>query len=270
VVVGARLTGADGLPSCAGGVCRGGDLSAWTEVQASTGDWIPVDATPQHTVAVTDTVVRQRDPENATDARPSTAQEVVPPDPVQRDAAHAPAATQTDDGPAELWAVLRVAGISLAVLVILVGPLLVVLGAKAARRRGRRNAPNPAGRVVGGWDEFVDAAVDHGMPAPDGRTRVEYAEEQASVRAGGRATTLAAVADQAVFSDSTPSGAEVGEFWRIVDEERRRFAASLPLVRRVLAALSLRSFLRELRPARARARRAARTTEGRGPGASGT
>jgi hypothetical protein len=266
VVVGTRLTGGDdGVPSCGGGVCRGGDLTAWTEVQAST-----VDATPQHTVGVTDTVVHQRDPENATDARPSTAQEVVPPDPVQRDAARAPAVKQTDDGPAELWAVVRVAGIALAVLAILAGPLLVIVGAKAARRRGRRNAPDNTGRVVGGWDEFVDAAVDHGMPAPGGRTRVEYAAEHAAVDAAARAGTLAHAADQAVFSEVSLSDAEAGEFWRIVDEERRRLAASLPLVRRVLAALSLRSFLRELRPARARGRRAARTTEGRGPGTSGT
>ncbi|WP_052226328.1 transglutaminase-like domain-containing protein [Microbacterium mangrovi] len=274
VVVGARLTGGDdGVPSCAGGVCRGGDLTAWTEVQSSSGDWIPVDATPQHTVGVTDTVVRQRDPENATDARPSTAQEVVPPDPVQRDAAHAPAVKQQDAGPAALWAALRVAGIFLAALVILLGPLLVILGAKAVRRRGRRNAPDTAGRVVGGWDEFVDAAVDHGMPVQTGRTRVEFAREHAewsaAERAEGHAATLAAVADHAVFSDAALSDAEAGEFWRIVDEERRRLAASLPVVRRVLAALSLRSFLRELRPARARARRAARTTEGRGPGTTG-
>jgi hypothetical protein len=189
---------------------------------------------------------------------------------VQRDAAHAPAVKQTDDGPAVLWAVLRVAGIALAALAILVGPLLVILGAKAVRRRGRRTSPDTAGRVVGGWDEFVDTAVDHGMPAPAGRTRVEFAADHGAVHAAGRAAALAAVADRAVFSDETPSDAEAGEFWRIVDEERRRFAASLPLVRRVLAALSLRSFLRELRPARARGRRAARTTEGRGPGASGT
>jgi hypothetical protein len=263
VVVGARLVGGDdGVASCTGGVCRGGDMTAWTEVQASTGEWIPVDATPQHTVGVTETVVRQRDPENATDARPSAAQEVVPPDPVQRDAAHAPAVKAPDDGPAQLWIALRVGGIALAALLILVGPLLVVIGAKAVRRRGRRSAPDTAARVVGGWDEFVDAAVDHGMPAPAGRTRVEFADEHATMHAA----TLAEVADRAVFADASPSDADADEFWRIVDAERRRLSASLPLVRRALAALSLRSFLRELRPARARARRAGRKTEGRGPG----
>jgi hypothetical protein len=266
VVVGARLTGGDdGVPACSGGVCRGGDLTAWTEVQASTGDWIPVDVTPQHTVAVTDTVVHQRDPQNPTDVRPSTAQEVVPPDPVQRDAGNTAVPKQTQDDGAELWAVLRVGGIALAVLVILLGPLFAIVGAKAARRHSRRRDPDAAARVVGGWDEYVDTAVDHGTPEPVGRTRTEFAEEQQSAGAA----TLAAVADRAVFSDSSLSDAEAGEFWGIVDAERRRMRASLPVLRRLAAALSLRSFLRELRPARARARRAGGQTEGRGPGSTG-
>ncbi|HKT57497.1 MAG TPA: transglutaminase domain-containing protein, partial [Microbacterium sp.] len=111
VVVGARLRGDGGLPSCARGVCRGGDLTAWTEVQASTGEWIPVDVTPQHTVGVTDATTRQRDPENATDVRPSTAQQVVPPDPVQRDAAHTSGPKQGDTGAAALWAAARIGAI---------------------------------------------------------------------------------------------------------------------------------------------------------------
>ena len=265
VVVGARLRGDDGLPSCVRGVCRGADLTAWTEVQASTGEWIPVDVTPQHTVGVTDATSRQRDPENATDVRPSTARQVVPPDPVQRDAAHTPAPKQGDTVAAELWAAARIGGIALLVLVILLGPLVVIVGAKAVRRRGRRRRASGTGaRVVGGWDEYVDTAVDHGMPAPGDRTRAEVAAEHATAQAA----VLAAVADRAVFSDAAPSDGDAGEFWRIVDAERRRFAASLPLVRRLLAALSLRSFVRELRPARARSRRAGRKTEGRGSGAS--
>lgn len=264
VVVGARLRGDEGLPSCAGGVCRGADLTAWTEVQASTGDWIPVDVTPQHTVGVTDATTRQRDPENATDVRPSTAQQVVPPDPVQRDAAHTPAPKQGDGVAAGIWAAARIGGIALLALVILFGPLLVVVGAKAARRRARRRSPDAAARVVGGWDEYVDTAVDHGMPAPGDRTRAEVAAEHATAQAA----VLAAVADRAVFSDAALSDGDAGEFWTIVDDERRRFATSLPLVRRLLAALSLRSFVRELRPARARSRRAGRKTEGRGSGAS--
>jgi len=189
---------------------------------------------------------------------------VVPPDPVRRDATHASPARQTPHGTPGLWAVARVGALALAALAILLSPLLAILAAKALRRRARRRVPDAASRVVGGWDEYVDAAVDHGMPEPGDSTRAELAAQHASAPAAA----LAAVADRAVFSDAALSDDEAAEFWRIVDSERRRFAASLPLWRRVPAALSLRSLLRGLKTAGARPRRA-RKTEGRGPGSAG-
>src|SRR5690606_38831456 len=110
------------------------------------------------------------------------------------------------------------------------GPALLVLIAKALRRRGREREADAARRVVGGWDEFVDVAVDHGRPPPRTHTRAELAEVY-----GGAAPTLAAGADRAVFSDEPIDESDSAEFWRIVDEERRRFARELPMWRRALA-----------------------------------
>lgn len=245
VVVGARLSSEDGLRTCDNGACRGGDIVAWTEVQSAEGDWVPIDVTPQSAVAPQTDLTVQRDPQNETEVRPENAEEVVPPDPVQQDAA---ASDESDDSPpadlSGLWAVLRVSGIVLAILVLVLGPLAVIVLAKALRRRARRGAENPGARIVAGWDEYVDAAVDHGLPAPHTRTR----EEAAAGYATPRGILLADRADRAVFSPEAVTSAESDEFWRIVEEERRAFSRRESVWRSFVAAVSLRSFTREISP----------------------
>ena len=244
VVLGARLNAVDGLPACDDGRCRAGDLAAWVEVQAATGEWVAADVTPQHSEPVASELLRQRDPENPTEVRPESAEEVVPPDPVQQESADddAPDAPQVDLS--ALWAGLRIAGAAALALTVLFGPFLVVLGAKAWRRRRRREGADAAARIAGGWEEYVDSAVDHGLPAPGVRTRSEVAAAYQRPAAAG----LAAVADRAVFSDAAIADAEAVEFWRIVDSERAGLAAGRPVWHRFAAALSLKSFTRSLTP----------------------
>jgi hypothetical protein len=106
----------------------------------------------------------------------------------------------------------------------------------------------------------VDAAVDHGLPAPHTQTRTELA----AAYGAPLAATLAVTADRAVFSDQDLHDDDATRFWAIVDDERRRMMAAVPLWRRLLAAVSLRSFLRGLprtAPHRDRRRSATRSTE---------
>ncbi len=243
VVVGARLGDAGDLPACAEGVCRAGDLAAWVEVQSAQGEWIAVDATPQHAEGVLTEVRRQRDPEVPTEVRPETAQEVIPPDPVQQDSTP----DSEDDDVAgfdwgAFWEVARIAGIGLFLALAALGPFLVVVGAKASRRRARRTAAGASARVVGGWDEYIDATVDHGAAAPGVRTRSEVAEASGSPAVGG----LAVTADRAVFSEHTISDDDAAAFWRIVDDERRRLRRQSTVWGRIAAAVSLTSFTRSL------------------------
>lgn len=251
VVLGARVSAEDAaVPVCEDGACRAGDLTAWVEVQSAAGDWIAVDVTPQHTESVDTEVRRQRDPENPTDVRPETAREVVPPDPVQQDSPDDDAPPASGPDLALLWAGLRVAGISLLALALVLGPFLIVIAAKAWRRRSRREESDAATRVVGGWEEYVDAAVDHGFPAPRTLTRTELA----AAYARPAAEPLARTADRAVFSDAALTPAEADEFWRIVETERRALGEGRPLWRRILAAVSLKSFTRSLAPRAGRSR----------------
>ena len=241
VVVGARLSAAgEDLTVCDDGVCTGGDITAWTEVRDAGGQWIPVDVTPQHTEGADMVVTKLRDPENPTEVRSQNAEEVDPPDPTKQESNDAPHHSDDPTDLSALWATLRIGGMALAGALVLFGPFAAILAAKAARRRSRRRDRSPRARVVGGWDEYLDAAVDHGRPLPPSATRTEVAAGHESPAAA----TLAVEADRAVFSDAALTDEESSRFWDIVDDERRRMAASLPLWRRMLAAVSLKSFTR--------------------------
>lgn len=246
VVLGARLVSSDpSLPTCEAGACRAGDLSAWTEVQSASGEWIAVDTTPQHAQSPSLEVTEQRNPENVTEVRPEAVEDVVPPDPVQEDTA---ADDRADDAAAIdlawLWPIVRIGGIALLSALLLLGPFALILAAKALRRRSRRTSAVPAHSIAGGWDEYVDAAVDAGRTAPSSLTRAELAE-QFDTAEGAR---LAAEADRAVFSESAVSAADCAAFWDAVDRERRALVRGRGLWRGIRATVSLRSFVRHLSP----------------------
>ncbi|RLK48926.1 transglutaminase domain-containing protein [Microbacterium telephonicum] len=254
IVMGARLVEGDdaAVPACRAGECRGGNMTAWIEVQDATGLWVPVDVTPQHenTIAPEDT--RHRDPEVPTVVDPDRVDTVLP--------GQANPADAGERGPSEsadgldltaLWTVLRVGGITALALLILIGPLLLIVLLKALRRRGRRGADDVTLRMTGGWDEFVDAAVDHGRTPPTSQTRQELA---ALYGDGANATTLATLADRSVFDVAPPADADGDRFWQIVDAERARFAAERGRWGRLRARLSVRS-LRPRGPRRGSTRR---------------
>lgn len=247
VVVGVRTASEEKLPACRDGVCTAGDVSAWIEVADGDGDeWIAVDTTPQHTEDVSLKKRQQRDPENMTSVQPDAARAVPPPDPQNQEADDTtPPPSQGADLTA-MWAVVRWVGVGLLGLIVLLAPFLTVLIAKAIRRRGRRSDPDGARRVAGGWDEYVDAAVDAGLPAPGVRTR----REVAGVYRTPAADDLAVRADRAVFGGAAVSSTLADEFWEIVGQERRALRSERGWWARVRAALSLKSFRRLPRASR--------------------
>ena len=259
VVVGFR-TDDPSLPSCQDGACRAGDMSAWIEVAVAPGTWVSVDTSPQYTASVETQNRRERDPEVMTDVRPRNADEVSPPDPQNQDAVSAEDPTPPPAPEIVDWTLVRTVAISLLGLVVVLSPFLIVLIAKAVRRRGRRLA-EPASAVAGGWEEYVDTAVDTGRPAPAARTRHEVADLYATPQAG----ELATLADRAVFSDEQLTPEESEQFWQIVADERRELRSSVGWWRRLRAAVSLKSLLRQTsaRAVRTDASGVARGTERR-------
>ena len=237
IVVGTRTASADpALTVCAEGACRAADVSAWVEVRTASGEWLPVDVTPQHTQAPSREVTAQPDPTIGTEVRPATVDEVQPPKPAQEDNQTSPDRPDVVDL-SWLWSGLRLTGAVLLGALVVLGPFLVIIGAKAMRRRSRRTAPAPTDRIAGGWEEYLDAAADAGRrPALVG-TRTEIAASMDAEAAG----LLARSADEAVFAQDPATDAEAVEFWRIVDEQRDAFAPTR--WQKLRAAVSLRSFV---------------------------
>ncbi len=248
IVVGARLTGSpsDPVPPCEAGVCRGRNMSAWLEVQDASGAWVPMDVTPQNTVPPRPDLVERRDPRNVTEVDPLRAPVVSPPE------AHPVGGAPPDAPPAEdadlsaLWFGLRLTGIVLLALIVVLAPPIALMLIKAVRRRARRRARPAASRIAGGWEEYVDAAVDHGATGARALTRTELAvAHDPDGRTG--AGTLAALADRAVFGAHVATSEEADAFWALVDAERSAWDARTGRWDRIRARLSLRSLRRVAR-----------------------
>jgi hypothetical protein len=255
VVLGTRLSSPEeGLATCEDGACTGGDLAAWIEVADADGSWTAVDTTPQHEVSLSPDIQQRRDPQNTTEVEPEQADTVLPPE-----ADPADSANQEEEEPETpvdltwLWLTLRITGIVVFALLVLLLPLLTVIVAKLLRRRARRESPDPVDRVVGGWEEYVDTAVDHGRRLPAAGTRTETADALTTGvdSDGGRLATLA---DRSVFAPVPPTDEDGARFWELVDAERARFRRELGWWGRWKARLSLRSFGRGVRDLAARTR----------------
>ena len=159
---------------------------------------------------------------------------------VTADAARDDETTTRDEG-VPTWlraALIYGGGPLLAVALFLVG----IVAAKAARRRWRRRAARMSTRVVGAWRELVDHARDLGQPVPAGG--VVTRREQSRHIGSESAPALARVADSHVFGPVPPEPEAASTFWSAVNDERRAMSAGATRRRRLLAAVSLRTFRR--------------------------
>ena len=202
----------------------------------------------------------QRNPENVTEVRPESIEDVVPPDPLQEDSG---ADDRSDDAAALdlswLWPALRITGIVLLVLLLTAGPLL-------GDRRGQVRPPpiaSDAGRAGGAHRRRLGR-----VRRCRGRFRARLVAGAHAQRARRRlyetprGEFLAADADRAVFSGTTLTDAEADAFWNIVDEERRSLTRTRGVWRGILATVSLKSFVRDLAPLGVRSRFAERGSAG--------
>ncbi|WP_314147942.1 transglutaminaseTgpA domain-containing protein [uncultured Leifsonia sp.] len=226
-------------PQDAAGVVTftGSDISAWIEVQTTTG-WVSVDPTPPVRP------VPPKQPNQPTEiSRPQTnVQPPVDDTPQQNQEPPQAQVDSTNPKPPNpvletLLGILVAVGWTLLILAILASPFLAVIAAKWRRRALRRSARTSIDRIVGGWREFADAAVDHGFDPPPSATRLEFA----ATIGGNRAAALARVADRAVFSPLPPTPEEADSVWRAVDELRGQLDKRDTRWKRLRAAVSLRS-----------------------------
>ncbi|MBH0117829.1 transglutaminase domain-containing protein [Salinibacterium sp. NG253] len=216
---------------------RGDDVSAWIEVNTAEYGWVTIDPNPP---------LREIPEENPDDiaqvARPQT---VVQPPEIESDTTNRQSnpdseqALQPDLDPVlqAVLAVLRVAGWSLLVLVVLAAPFLLIIAAKVRRRQLRKRADSTVEQISGGWQEFEDSLIDHGYSPPLSGTRTEVA----AVMATPDARTLAEHADRAIFSGAEPETVEADAFWTNVTELETQLNTGLSRWARFKTKISLRS-----------------------------
>lgn len=192
----------------------GADVSAWIEINTTQFGWVTVDPNPP----LRD-IPQELPQENSQIARPQT---IVPPpvvesDNIDRQITPDTEQQRTPDVNLALQAVLAILGVLgwvvLAAAIVL-APFLVIVAAKLRRRRIRRRASTPLQRITGGWQEFENAVVDHGLVPMASSTRTEFA----MVAGGVQSEVLAAIADRASFAPDAPSESDADNVWRAVDE----------------------------------------------------
>lgn len=192
----------------------GDTVSAWIEVNTQQNGWVTIDATPP-----VREIPEELPEEPTTVSRP---QSVVPPQVVEpeRPTEQTPQES-TPDEPVALpdWllialAVARVLGWVVAVIAVVVSPFLVIIATKLRRRRQRRRAATPLARISGGWQEYRDAVLDHGLtPLPTATRR-----ELALTVGGTQPVLLAAISDRAMFAPRQPTEEEADKVWKAVTE----------------------------------------------------
>jgi len=219
---------------------RDRDLTAWIEVSTAEQGWVAVDVVPpRREVPPPDT------DETTPVTRPQPAvqpplEDAPPPD------EQAPPDVDLDERDDEagldplLLLALQIGGAILGSLLLVLTPLLSILAIKARRRRRRRRARDPATRILAGWMQVVDDAVDRGVAiAPTGTRR-----ERAATIGAPSALVLARVADRAVYAPDDPNPEEATKVWSAVDAVRQSFRDSATRRERLRAAVSTRSLRR--------------------------
>jgi len=218
----------------------GKDVHVWAEVAYGDVGWVAVDPAPAEDKAPVD--------EEQSPQREPKPQVLQPPPPPQEPARVPPAAPTDDEAvdrsQLDLEQVLRVlvyVASGAGLLLVLTGPFLAILVAKARRRRRRRRSRDLTVRVAEGWNEVVDVAVDYGLDIPDGRTRVEKAHIVDSQLGAHGSVALAAQADACVWAPGEPAEEEVEEFWEELEAHLAAIHRARSRRERLLARLSPRS-----------------------------
>ena len=155
-------------------MCRAQDLAAWTEVHSAAGQWIR-SMRRRSTRSPRSRGHRAAQPRERHRGAADPVEDVVPPDPVQEDNGAEDPPTTRRRGPRLALADLTHRQHRAARAAARGGSVRVVAAAKASRRRARRTRGQPAVQIAGGWDEYVDAAVDSGRNASATLTRSELA-----------------------------------------------------------------------------------------------
>jgi hypothetical protein len=228
---------ASSTPTAGTTTFTGKDITARIEVDTAQYGWVLLDPNPPVRAIPTE---QQQTPKPVT--RPET---VVPPPPAAQQDQDTQSPPQSDrkNAPTQpLWLQILLAALpwaiaTLAFLALVLLPFGVVVLVKRLRRRRRNRAPTGRERIVGAWDEYRDALLDHGLAVVPSATR----REVATIAPGNGASGLAALADHAVFGPYDADAATADRMWTATSTEIAGLDADRTRWQRFRAATSLRS-----------------------------
>ena len=215
----------------------GSSVSAWIEVDTAQYGWVTIDPTPP-----VREIPEELPEEPTTVSRP---QSVIPPQVVEPDRPvdQTPQeTTQDEQATIPEWVLIalfvaRVLGWVLVAAGVIAAPFLAIIASKLRRRRRRRRAATPLARISGGWNEYRDQVIDHGLTPPATATR----RELANTVGGSQPVILAAIADRAMFSPRPPTDEEADKVWKAVGELSANLDKGATRWQRFKARTSLRS-----------------------------
>lgn len=233
----------------ADGVVRGQDVHAWVEVHLADGRWAPIPTAefmPNTTKKPDQTPPKDKENTDATVVPPPNMMRT--PDSQEdlgsnRRGTGLPGTPRSGDWP---WIVVMLLTYVAPPVSSVAAVCVAVLGFKSLRRRRRRTNGTAVARIGAGWQEIVDRARDLGVRIPAGGTRRDDLR-RLGAHGGHAAGRLAYEADLVVFGAGDPPNRTAADFWARVDEVRRTMGSGLSRRRRIIAALSPRSFLRARR-----------------------
>lgn len=230
VVLGAKVRGS--------GTVTGADVTAWVEIRAADGRWVPIDIVPRTDNEFVEDQTTDTYRQYAVQVPPQSAQRLDAPEAHPAGGGGSQSSTKQSTA-TRVWdvvfAVLRV----LLLVALLASPIWGMLLVKALRRTRRRRG-SPEVVVRNGWRQYVDDAIDRGQTPPGNRTRKETAALY-DTDAGAR---LAAWADRAQFAGAGVTEDEARSYWAVLHEDSRGALAGRSTWRRWLARWSPRSLLR--------------------------
>ncbi len=236
------------LPQSGTASVRGQDVTAWTEVNLGSFGWVPFDPAPAK-----DRKLAQVTEEPQSVPRPQV--ENPPPPPQKPDTTDNDTSPPVNPAPVPpprlpinwqlVGQVALVGGIPVLFIVV---PIALIIGLKIRRRRLRMTDADLVRRVSGGWAELVDRARDLGGGPTATATRTEQAEHLLDsfgrLHETADPRVLARQADMSVFSPDGVTPGQASTYWSTVDAAVGGLNRSVPFLRRMRAALSVRSFRR--------------------------
>lgn len=200
---------------------KGRDAHVWVEINFDGYGWVMFDPTPPR-----DKKLQTQEPKPKPNPRPIVIQ---PPDPLDQPVELTPTNQNDDDRKKDedagvsRWLFYIATGLGITLLIV--GPFVAVLAAKALRTRRRRTKGRPDERAAGAWEDVLDVARDGRVSIDARMTRSEQASAVTDAVAKALSGKKAPAGKKGAAGKKTPAGKAEVDSAPIVETARRADAS---------------------------------------------